>query len=405
MNYYKFPDNKYTRWYIQLVESRANQAKTQYQTEEHHIFPKSIFGDNNKLVTLTHREHYIAHLLLWKMFAEGTKERQSMAIALNCMGGMTNTKNCRIVHRVPSSIHSKARKEFVQAQSDKRKAYLADTTNYELMVKTNQSITSTKEWREQRSNRQKILSANKDYTAKRLAAMNTPEARNRAIRSQRKAIEAMTPEERKLKYSRVITDKQKEQISKAKTGQVYIYKDGKRSVADKDKLDEYRNDGWQTFYDINSDIMDKLYNGNINATEASKIIGISLSSLLKQFQNIFDMKYSDRVSEVMANKSYSEPAKDVMYTLPKAVKKVYTYKGNERKRIPIEDIQKYTDDGWLTLYQQHYKVFDKVYYGVLQSREAIKLTGLSQNQFLETFKKQYGLTVKARTDQIKANNK
>jgi len=34
----------------------------------HHIFPKSMGGDNNKenLIKLTVREHFIAHLILWK---------------------------------------------------------------------------------------------------------------------------------------------------------------------------------------------------------------------------------------------------------------------------------------------------------------------------------------------------
>ena len=34
--------------------------------ERHHIFIKAIFGENNRVVYLTAREHFIAHLLLWK---------------------------------------------------------------------------------------------------------------------------------------------------------------------------------------------------------------------------------------------------------------------------------------------------------------------------------------------------
>jgi hypothetical protein len=34
--------------------------------EEHHIFIKAIFGENGRVVYLTAREHFIAHLLLWK---------------------------------------------------------------------------------------------------------------------------------------------------------------------------------------------------------------------------------------------------------------------------------------------------------------------------------------------------
>ena len=35
-------------------------------TERHHVFPVSIFGKNSKTILLTPREHYIAHLLLYK---------------------------------------------------------------------------------------------------------------------------------------------------------------------------------------------------------------------------------------------------------------------------------------------------------------------------------------------------
>ena len=34
----------------------------------HHIYPKSIFGENDNLVRLTIREHILCHILLWKHF-------------------------------------------------------------------------------------------------------------------------------------------------------------------------------------------------------------------------------------------------------------------------------------------------------------------------------------------------
>jgi hypothetical protein len=34
--------------------------------EKHHVFIKAIFGENNRVVYLTAKEHFIAHLLLWK---------------------------------------------------------------------------------------------------------------------------------------------------------------------------------------------------------------------------------------------------------------------------------------------------------------------------------------------------
>ena len=61
----------YLKIYIQLIrnaQSRKLLPKNIY-TEKHHIFPRSIFGDNKFLVDLTLREHYFAHLLLFKRYA------------------------------------------------------------------------------------------------------------------------------------------------------------------------------------------------------------------------------------------------------------------------------------------------------------------------------------------------
>lgn len=46
---------------MRVAESRN---KPEGYSEEHHIFPKSIYGENDRLVFLTAREHYIAHALL-----------------------------------------------------------------------------------------------------------------------------------------------------------------------------------------------------------------------------------------------------------------------------------------------------------------------------------------------------
>lgn len=63
-----FINNKYTRWYYNIVNHAKTRTITGY-TEKHHIIPKSCGGDNSKenLVILTAKEHFICHLLLTKM--------------------------------------------------------------------------------------------------------------------------------------------------------------------------------------------------------------------------------------------------------------------------------------------------------------------------------------------------
>lgn len=60
--------NKYTRWYYNIVNAAQNRSINGY-VEKHHIIPKSLGGSNKKIniVSLTAREHFICHWLLTKM--------------------------------------------------------------------------------------------------------------------------------------------------------------------------------------------------------------------------------------------------------------------------------------------------------------------------------------------------
>jgi 5-methylcytosine-specific restriction endonuclease McrA len=71
MNYL---ENKYSKIYFALIEKR--QKNLLHFGEVHHIIPKSFGGPNTSenLVILSLREHYIAHLLLIKMFTKKTPE-------------------------------------------------------------------------------------------------------------------------------------------------------------------------------------------------------------------------------------------------------------------------------------------------------------------------------------------
>jgi hypothetical protein len=58
--------------------------------EKHHIFIKSIYGENDKLIYLTAREHVLAHLLLFKAFLKRYGRRHwktwKVATAATSMG-------------------------------------------------------------------------------------------------------------------------------------------------------------------------------------------------------------------------------------------------------------------------------------------------------------------------------
>ena len=62
----------YQKIYNQLIQKRQIYTLSKKNTycERHHIVPRSLNGTNDKdnIVNLTAREHYIAHLLLWKIY-------------------------------------------------------------------------------------------------------------------------------------------------------------------------------------------------------------------------------------------------------------------------------------------------------------------------------------------------
>jgi hypothetical protein len=95
-------DNKYTKYYTQLVESRL-ELNREFTTgcgfEKHHIIPKSLGGSNAKfnLVVFTPREHCLAHMLLAKMYAGSSKAK--MITAVSSMVQLRNKNRSTITTR------------------------------------------------------------------------------------------------------------------------------------------------------------------------------------------------------------------------------------------------------------------------------------------------------------------
>lgn len=87
----------YLKHYCNLIRKAENRTPPEGYTEKHHIFPKSIFGNNNRIVLLTGREHYIAHALLEKIFIKkyglNNWKTQKMSHAFWCMNIRKNKES------------------------------------------------------------------------------------------------------------------------------------------------------------------------------------------------------------------------------------------------------------------------------------------------------------------------
>jgi hypothetical protein len=84
-------ENKYTNWYLSLINKAKNRKIPQTYYEKHHIIPKSLGGsdESDNLVVLTSREHYIAHWLLTKMVSGEHKKK--MCLAFFCMNTLNDS--------------------------------------------------------------------------------------------------------------------------------------------------------------------------------------------------------------------------------------------------------------------------------------------------------------------------
>ena len=116
-------NSKYVKWYIRIIASRNTREPE--RSETHHILPKSIYpeykNDLSNLIKLTCKEHYIVHLLLWKMFKPGSPERSKMAFAVKRF----RSGNFKVI--ITSRKYSLLRSDLKHTEETKEKIRLSNT--------------------------------------------------------------------------------------------------------------------------------------------------------------------------------------------------------------------------------------------------------------------------------------
>jgi hypothetical protein len=105
-------DSKYLRWYVRLMQTAKARTPLTGYVEEHHILPRSMGGGNDKenLVRLSAREHYIAHLLLWKSKFPQPYHKK-MVFAANAMSNKVSFNKKR-TYKVNSRIYNSLRNDY-----------------------------------------------------------------------------------------------------------------------------------------------------------------------------------------------------------------------------------------------------------------------------------------------------
>jgi hypothetical protein len=107
-----FIDNKYTRWYYDIINRAQTRAFLTSYSETHHIIPRSLGGSNDKsnLVNLTAREHFISHWLLTKMTTGSDRYKMAYAFGAMLYRGNDTQPRYRVTGKIYENIKSERAK-------------------------------------------------------------------------------------------------------------------------------------------------------------------------------------------------------------------------------------------------------------------------------------------------------
>ena len=153
--------DKYKKWYANIIENAKHRVLDSYK-ESHHIVPRSLGGsdNNNNIVDLTAREHFICHWLLTKIY---TGEARGKMINAMYMMRAESSHQKRYNTKITSRIYENLREEYsqyisnlnkgrVQPPEEKAKQILAQTG------RTRESFSN--EWKENLSKNHKSKNPN-----------------------------------------------------------------------------------------------------------------------------------------------------------------------------------------------------------------------------------------------------
>jgi hypothetical protein len=204
----------YSLHYKRLIERAPKEKPASYITEGHHIVPKCIGGtDKDGIAYLTPEEHYIAHLLLVKMYPQEPKLVYAASM-------MTVTNNS--LKRANNKRYGWLRKKYIEVAkifNSNRKH--TEETKLKISL-ANKGKKLSKEHREkiaEANRRRKGISCSPEVRAKIGAARKGKPGKKHTEETKRKM--SLMKKGLKLKPGKKLTDEHKRNISKANKGRIH----------------------------------------------------------------------------------------------------------------------------------------------------------------------------------------
>ncbi len=182
----------YGKHYIKLIRNAQNNSlptlsidgiKKKIYTEGHHIFPKSIFGENKTIVILTAKEHYIAHHLLWKYYKKKYGIRDAKTIKMSNAFWFISNKIKKVNSKIYEKLkfeHSENQKRFTGKMNPFYGKRHSKENNEKNRARANLQFSSEENREKQRNN-----------TAKQFADPQKRQKHLNSIKKLRKAVKAI----------------------------------------------------------------------------------------------------------------------------------------------------------------------------------------------------------------------
>ena len=167
--------NKYENWYNSIISKARYRVLTNTYTETHHIIPRSLGGlDNDEnLVRLTAREHFICHWLLTKTTIG--EARNKMINALVMMQG-ESTHQERYKTKITSRVFANLREEYARYISERNKGRIqspAENAKQKAAMTGRKRAPFSQEWKN------KLSQASKGENNSRYGALVSEETRKK----------------------------------------------------------------------------------------------------------------------------------------------------------------------------------------------------------------------------------
>ena len=204
-----FNNSKYTKTYFKIIQNAIKRIPEGSYYERHHIFPKSIGGNDNfdNIVKLTYREHFIAHWLLTKMCVSKNDKRK-MLYAMRSMS-WNKTEKRKIFswqYEISKKCAAESRRNKIVSMETREKLSIAGKRRFEKeeqrtkmsIAQTGKKLTQETKNKLSKTQTEKFLdptfkSMHKERTKK---SMNTEEFKRKRSELTRKRYEE-NPELRK----------------------------------------------------------------------------------------------------------------------------------------------------------------------------------------------------------------